>query len=153
MSGYPQYPPAFPNSGSPGVTSRRPAYPPSASSSYTPLPYAGASASGSGSGPSPYAAAAAAQTLERQNDDHVDRLHEKAAMLKHMTLNLGEQIDESNRFLDGMSNTFSQTEGLLGSATRRVKEIGRAGGANLWCYMTLFVVAVLFFVYFALWRR
>ncbi|ORZ41663.1 putative Golgi vesicular membrane trafficking protein p18, partial [Catenaria anguillulae PL171] len=91
--------------------------------------------------------------LERQNDEHVDRLHEKAAMLKHLTLNLGVEIDESNKFLDTMSTSFVQTEGLLGSASRKLKDLSRSGGANLWCYMTLFIFCVFLFVYFALWRK
>ncbi|KNE67582.1 hypothetical protein AMAG_12034 [Allomyces macrogynus ATCC 38327] len=87
-------------------------------------------------------------TMERQNDEHVDRLHEKAAMLKHLTLNLGDEIQESNRFLDQMNTTFTTTDGLLASASRRLRGLRRAGGANLWCYLTLFILAVFFVLYF-----
>ncbi|KAJ3374131.1 hypothetical protein GGF31_008347 [Allomyces arbusculus] len=94
------------------------------------------------------ASSMSAFTMERQNDEHVDRLHEKAAMLKHLTLNLGDEIQESNRFLDQMNATFTTTDGLLASASRRLRGLRRAGGANLWCYLTLFILAVFFVLYF-----
>ncbi|KAI9189326.1 protein transport protein bet1 [Blastocladiella emersonii ATCC 22665] len=144
MSAYPSYPSGYPSAagaaastgGSPGVTNRKPGYP------YASAPLSGADAAATG-----------AYTLERQNDAHVDRLYEKVGMLKHLAISMGDEVQDSNKLLDTMHTSFVSTEGLLGSASRRLRDLGRSGNANLWCYMTVFVTFVLFFTYFYLWRQ
>ncbi|KAL7753205.1 hypothetical protein RI367_000980 [Sorochytrium milnesiophthora] len=76
-------------------------------------------------------------SLDRQNDAHVDRLHDKASLLKQITISMGEEIQESNRTLDTMGNTFSMAEGLLGSTQRRLKGLLNSSNGNIWCYMVL----------------
>jgi hypothetical protein len=135
---YPPYGGAPPATGSPGITNRQ------RSGGSAPV---GLSTRPQGN------MEYASQTLERQNDEHVDKLHEKAAMLKHLTLNLGDEIVESNKFLDSMNTTFGSTEGLLEGASRRLRDLRRSGNGRLWCYLTGFLCFFFFVIYFFLWKK
>lgn len=86
--------------------------------------------------------------LESQNDEQMDRLHKKANVLRELTINLGDEITESNKFLFEMDETFANTEGLLASSQRKLKELNHRTGGNLWCYVTLFVLFLFFFGYY-----
>ncbi|KAJ1505317.1 hypothetical protein HMI54_013655 [Coelomomyces lativittatus] len=95
---------------------------------------------------------AASYELERQNNNQIDRLHEKTAMLKHLTLTLSDEITESNKFLDGMQTTFVSTEGLLGSTQQKLKKLSQSKGAHLWCTVTAFIFIVFLIGYLVIWH-
>ncbi|KAI9144699.1 hypothetical protein BKA69DRAFT_1053908 [Paraphysoderma sedebokerense] len=72
----------------------------------------------------------------------MDRLHEKANLLKSLTIDMGNEIKLGNSELDGMNSTFTSAGGLLSSTQKRLTGLLNSNQGSLYCYLTLFIVGV-----------
>jgi blocked-early-in-transport protein 1 len=89
-----------------------------------------------------------ANILESQNNERIDQLSESVARLKGLTIDIGNEVREQNSLLDHMGDGFTNTADLLQGSLRRIGTMLESGGAKHMCYMVLFCVAVMIFLYF-----
>jgi len=85
--------------------------------------------------------------LEQQNNDRISELSEQVARLKGLTVDIGNEVREQNSFLDQMGEGFLSTgEMLQGSLAKIGIMLDTSSGRHM-CYMVLFVVFVVVFLY------
>jgi blocked early in transport 1 len=85
--------------------------------------------------------------LEQQNNDRILELSEQVARLKGLTIDIGNEVKEQNSLLDNMGDGFSGVSNLLGNSLKNIATMLQSGGAKHMCYMVIFVVAVMVFLY------
>mmetsp|Transcript_36884 Transcript_36884/g.42071 ORF Transcript_36884/g.42071 Transcript_36884/m.42071 type:complete len:140 (-) Transcript_36884:20-439(-) len=88
--------------------------------------------------------------LEQQNNERISELSEQVARLKGLTIDIGNEVQEQNSLLDDMGDGFSGVSNLLGSSLKRIGTMLESGGAKHMCYMVLFLVAVMVFLYWVI---
>ena len=85
--------------------------------------------------------------LEQQNNERILELSEHVARLKGLTIDIGHEVREQNALLDGMGDGFTNTRDLLQNSLRRIGTMLESGGTKHMCYMVLFCVAVMLFLW------
>jgi len=87
--------------------------------------------------------------LERQNNLLQDNLASNVSKLKEISIALKGDVDEHNRYLDGMANDFGQTQGLLSGTVKRVNWMINSGGSNrkLVIYTSIGLVTLFYLTY------
>ena len=88
-----------------------------------------------------------ANILEQQNNDRIAELSDQVARLKGLTIDIGNEVREQNSLLDDMGEGFSGVSNLLGNSLRKIGTMLASGGAKHMCWMVLFVVLVMVFLY------
>ncbi|XP_062606444.1 BET1 homolog [Saccostrea cucullata] len=88
-----------------------------------------------------------AQMLESENDRQEQELSSKVSALKSLTIDIGNEVREHNKFLKEMDEDYDKSGNLLQFSMGRLKAITKAGGPKLWCYMFTFCL----FVFFLIW--
>ncbi len=58
--------------------------------------------------------------LEQQNNERIDELSSQVAHLKRLTIDIGNEVGEQNRFLDGMGDGFTNTRDLLAGSLMQI---------------------------------
>eukprot|EP00961_Rhodomonas_salina_P073128 982417-Rhodomonas_salina.1 len=61
-----------------------------------------------------------ADMMERQNEALVGNLQNKINNLKSITIAIGDEVREQNKFLDGMQNGMAANDNLLGSTMQKM---------------------------------
>lgn len=86
--------------------------------------------------------------LDARNQQRTDHLASKMSLLRSVALDLETEAHHHNRFLDGLSNDFVNSEGLLMGSLNRVRGLIPAGQTNrkIMCYMAGFVVCSMWFL-------
>ncbi|XP_055900839.1 BET1 homolog [Biomphalaria glabrata] len=87
------------------------------------------------------------QMLEEENEQIENELKGKVKALKSLTIDIGNEVREQNKYLQQMDDNMESSGGLLTKTMGRLKSITNAGHWKLWVYMLLFV----FFVFFMCW--
>jgi blocked-early-in-transport protein 1 len=108
-------------------------------------PEAGRSRSGGGNGLS--ASDANSNILESQNNERITMLSDQVSRLKGLTIDIGNEVREQNSLLENMGDGFQNTRDLLGNSLRRIGTMLESGGAKHMCYMVLFAVFVMLFLW------
>jgi blocked early in transport 1 len=85
--------------------------------------------------------------MEQQNNDRISELSEQVAMLKGLTIDIGNEVREQNSLLDSMHDGFMSTQDMLSGSLQRIGTMLESGGAKAMCYMVAFVVFVMVFLY------
>ncbi|KAF9425645.1 hypothetical protein BGZ94_007360 [Podila epigama] len=80
-------------------------------------------------------------SLESQNDEELSGLHSKVAMLKKITMDIGNEVRESTQFLNELDQDFGRTGGLLNTTYTRLKVMASTQNGRYMCYMVSFCVA------------
>ncbi|KAL7467783.1 hypothetical protein ACHAXS_008023 [Conticribra weissflogii] len=88
-----------------------------------------------------------ANIMEQQNNDRISELSDQVAMLKGLTIDIGNEVREQNSLLDNMGDGFSNTRDLLAGSLQRIGTMLESGGAKHMCYLVAFVVFVMVFLY------
>ena len=104
-----------------------------------------------GGGPGERDALVAEQTnqmFEDQNNRYISALSDKVSQLKNLSRNIGTEVREQNRFLDGMGGDFGRTDGLLGGTLKKLGVMAKTGGGRHICHLALFVVAIFIVVWY-----
>merc|ERR1712038_432949 len=85
--------------------------------------------------------------MEQQNNDKIDQLSDQVALLKGLTIDIGNEVREQNSLLDQMGDGFASTGDLLAGSLRKIGTMLESGGAKHMCYMVGFIVAVIVLLY------
>lgn len=85
--------------------------------------------------------------LENQNDEQLDGLFSKVKLLKQVTNNIGEHINEDNRFLSGMEETFTGAGTKLKATHQRMLRAAEKAGITWRVWLIIFVLIGLVFFY------
>ncbi len=85
--------------------------------------------------------------MEQQNNDRINQLSDQVALLKGLTIDIGNEVREQNSLLDQMGDGFASTGDLLAGSLRKIGTMLESGGAKHMCYMVGFIVAVFVLLY------
>jgi blocked-early-in-transport protein 1 len=85
--------------------------------------------------------------LEQQNNERINELSDQVARLKGLTIDIGNEVREQNSLLDNMGDGFQNTADLLRSSLGRIGTMLESGGTKHMCYMILFCVAAVCFLW------
>lgn len=85
--------------------------------------------------------------LEQQNNDRISELSEQVARLKGLTVDIGSEVREQNSLLDQMSEGFLSTGDMLQGSLAKIGIMLDTSSGKHMCYMILFVVFVVVFLY------
>ncbi|KAL5480121.1 hypothetical protein EMCRGX_G023743 [Ephydatia muelleri] len=93
------------------------------------------------------------ETLEEENRLLEEQMAHKVAMLKSLSIDMGDEVRGHNKLLGTMNSEFDDAGGLLSSSMKRVKAMSLAGH-NRWMFMLiLFILFVCFVLYYLIrWR-
>ncbi|GAA5826168.1 hypothetical protein JCM11251_007192 [Rhodosporidiobolus azoricus] len=100
-----------------------------------------------------YAAERTAEDLEGQNEEALEGLSQKVKLLKNITINIGQEVRDSTKMLNGMNDTFGETGNFLGGTMKKMKKMARKQGGQ-WClWMAFLMIVGLVFFWTWVWRR
>jgi len=88
-----------------------------------------------------------ANIMEQQNNDRIDQLSDQVALLKGLTIDIGNEVREQNSLLDQMGDGFASTGDLLAGSLKKIGTMLQSGGAKHMLYMVGFIVAVFVLLY------
>ena len=88
-----------------------------------------------------------ANIMEQQNNDKISQLSDQVALLKGLTIDIGNEVREQNSLLDQMGDGFSSAGDLLAGSLRKIGTMLDAGGAKHMFYMVGFIVGVMVLLY------
>jgi len=91
--------------------------------------------------------------MEQHNNERIDELSEQVAMLKGLTIDIGNEVREQNSLLDRMQDGFMNTSDMLQGSLRRIGTMLERGGPKHMCYMVAFVVFVMVFLYWLMTHK
>lgn len=94
------------------------------------------------------------QIMEAENNRLADQLASKVSRLKMISLDVRDDVDDQNKYLDGVDSDFMSTTGLLGGTVTRFNNMVAAGRGNrkMMCYLIAFLVCLFLVLYFILNR-
>ena len=89
------------------------------------------------------------QNVEQDNEIQADELRDKVASLKSLTIEIGNEVREHNKFLDTLGDDLEKSRGLLGAAFSKLGFISRKGykQSNI-CYLLMFCFVVFWIMWF-----
>lgn len=85
--------------------------------------------------------------IEEQNEELTEALGDKVHMLKSLTIDLGHEVKEHNKFLSGLEEDFERSGGFLSKTINRVVRLGK-GSHN---YYILYLLFFSFLIFFIIW--
>ncbi|KAJ3226884.1 protein transport protein bet1 [Chytriomyces hyalinus] len=94
----------------------------------------------------------AASLLESQNDESVNALHAKIRAIKGISIDLHDNVNDQNRFLEDMSHSFNQVGDGLKTSAKRMQTMLKTPHGQQTCTMAVLVVVLLLSVW-ALWAK
>ena len=94
-----------------------------------------------------------ANIMEQQNNERIMELSDQVARLKGLTLDINNEVREQNSLLDNMQDGFMNAGDMLQGSLMRISTMLEAGGAKHMCYMVLFVVFVVVFLYWLMTHK
>ena len=93
------------------------------------------------------------EIIERENDQLLNNLQGKVAALKSLTIDIGNEVNDQNKYLGGMDNDFDFGEGLLGSTMKRLQIMSAKSNKRFTLYLVLFSFGVFLMIYYIVkWR-
>jgi blocked-early-in-transport protein 1 len=90
------------------------------------------------------------QMMEQENDRLANELTSKVSALKHLTIDIGNEVRNQNRLLGDMDDEFDSSGGLLQSTMGRLTKMSKAGHHKLMWYLILFALFVFFVCYLSI---
>ncbi|OXB59566.1 hypothetical protein ASZ78_010080 [Callipepla squamata] len=99
-------------------------------------------------------AGAMEDVLDVENKRMADSLASKVTRLKALALDIDQDADEQNRYLDGMDSDFMSVTGLLSGSVKRFTTMTRSGRENrkLLCSVAVGLIVVFFILYYLVSR-
>ena len=80
----------------------------------------------------------------------LDNLAGKVSRLKTIAVDIKNDADNQNKYLDGMDDQFGSAGGLLKGSAQRLQKVVTAAGSDrkCMCYMILGLVTIFFILYY-----
>ncbi|KAI8614317.1 hypothetical protein BC830DRAFT_1128113 [Chytriomyces sp. MP71] len=94
----------------------------------------------------------AASLLESQNNESVNSLHAKIKAIKGISINLHDDVNTQNQFLEEMSHSFTQVGDGLKSSARRMQSMLSTPHGQQTCTMAALVLILLISIW-VLWAK
>lgn len=91
-----------------------------------------------------------AEALQQRNGAAVDSLRDRVGDMRHLALNIGAEVGEQNKVLDGMGGTFDGAGDTLGETMRALRRLSRDGAGGHMCVLFAFAGMFFFLVYLLL---
>ena len=85
--------------------------------------------------------------MEQQNNDKINQLSDQVALLKGLTIDIGNEVREQNSLLDQMGDGFANTGDLLAGSLKKIGTMLESGGAKHMLAMVGFIVTVFVLLY------
>ena len=82
-----------------------------------------------------------------EEEDMEQELINKTSRLKQITLHLGNEIRDSNKFLNGLDSDFEKSKSFFDSTIGRVSKLAKSGSFKLYAYLILFSLFVFLTLY------
>eukprot|EP00116_Pleurobrachia_bachei_P016452 sb/3476714/ len=93
------------------------------------------------------------EIIERENDQLISSLQGKVAALKSLTIDIGTEVGEQNKYLNGMDNEFDFGEGLLGNTMKRLQIMAAKSNKRFTLYLVVFGFGCFLLIYYVVkWR-
>ena len=86
--------------------------------------------------------------FEQQNNALADQLHSKVAMLKSISIAIGDEVKAQNRMLDDADTEMGGVGSGMRGVVGRLGGMMQAGGSKHMLYLVLFICTMFFVVYF-----
>jgi hypothetical protein len=90
------------------------------------------------------------ELLETRNGRSVDVLRDRVGDMRHLALDIGTEVDEQNKLLDGMGRTFDGASDRLGETMRALQRLTANQGGGHLCILFTFTGLFFFLVYLLL---
>ncbi|XP_072532205.1 BET1 homolog [Salminus brasiliensis] len=90
---------------------------------------------------------------EEENEHLQEDLRAKVNALKHLSIDIGNEVKYQNKMLGEMDTDFDSTGGLLGATMGRLKLLSRGSQTKIYCYMLLFALFVFIVLYWVIKLR
>lgn len=84
------------------------------------------------------------EMIEAENDQRVDKLRGHIGQMRHLALDIGNEVRDQNALLEGMSGSFDKAGHSIRHTITLVRRLASNGGGGHMCI--LFVFAFIFFV-------
>jgi blocked-early-in-transport protein 1 len=85
--------------------------------------------------------------MESQNDVLTARLADKVNLLKQMSIDIGVEVKEQNRFLTDMDADMENTQSFMHKTLGSLQNMINTGGSKHMCYLVGFIFAIFMLVY------
>lgn len=93
------------------------------------------------------------EIIEQENDQLLNNLQGKVAALKSLTIDIGNEVKDQNKYLNGMDNDFDFGEGLLGTTMKRLQVMASKSNKRFTLYLVLFSFGVFLLIYYIIkWK-
>ncbi|PHJ21029.1 transmembrane protein [Cystoisospora suis] len=90
----------------------------------------------------------AAEAMEEENDACIVDLEAKVQSLKHLSLAMRDEVQESNSLLEGMAGGLDGVRTSIRTSIKRMENLWHQGGGWSTCYLALFVIFIFVLFYF-----
>ncbi|XP_053609359.1 BET1 homolog [Plodia interpunctella] len=88
--------------------------------------------------------------LENENERMAEELSGKISTLKHMTIQIGDEVRYQSNILRGLDDDVDRSSGFLGKTMGRVLKLGKGNHNYYIFYLFLFSIFVFFLLYIVL---
>lgn len=88
--------------------------------------------------------------LEHDNERMTEELSGKISTLKHMSIEIGNEVRYQDKLLRGLDDDVDRTSGFLGRTMGRVLSLGKGNHNYYILYLFLFSIFVFFVLYIVL---
>ncbi|XP_041075130.1 BET1-like protein [Polyodon spathula] len=92
--------------------------------------------------------------LDAENKRLAENLSSKVSRLKSLALDIDQDAEDQNSYLDSMDSNFMSATGLLTGSVKRFSSMARSGRDNrkLLCYVSIGLVLIFFLLYYLVTR-
>ena len=87
------------------------------------------------------------ESLEEDNEHLEGELKGKISALKSLSINIGEEVKEQNKFLKSMDDQFDSTHSMFGNTIGKVLKLAKSNHK----FYIYYLLAFCLFVFFVLW--
>eukprot|EP01062_Namystynia_karyoxenos_P058162 TRINITY_DN4958_c0_g1_i1.p2 TRINITY_DN4958_c0_g1~~TRINITY_DN4958_c0_g1_i1.p2 ORF type:complete len:142 (+),score=43.12 TRINITY_DN4958_c0_g1_i1:88-513(+) len=88
------------------------------------------------------------EIMEEENDKMLDRLGEEVKAVKHLALDIRDEVDTHNNMLDKLGKGFDQATGALKGTMTRLDQVFKSGGSGHMCLLVSFCFMVFVGLYY-----
>ena len=85
---------------------------------------------------------------DNDDDENMEqRLINKTSKLKQITISLGNEIRDSNKYIKGLDDDFDKSKNYMDSAMKGIYKLSKNPNCKLYFYLILFSLFVFFVLY------
>ncbi|XP_052164238.1 bet1-like SNARE 1-1 isoform X1 [Oryza glaberrima] len=88
------------------------------------------------------------QIHEHENDQAMDSLHDRVSVLKRLTGDIHDEVENHNRMLDRMGNDMDASRGFLSGTVDKFKMVFETKASRRMATMVASFIAVFFLIYY-----